>query len=192
MTGTTGAWHGRSGLQVVGASPDGEAPDREAGVDGHGGHGGHGGSAGGAGGAAAAAGGRLLTRRRHPRPAPRRGRNALRAGSGPRGHGGRRAERTPRVLLTIPEAAARYGLAESNLYRWLASQGLPGAARLGGRWYLRTAAFERWLAGEAVEATAARDGTNTDGPELVGGGGAAHPPRSTSRPSRPRGRAPPR
>jgi len=183
MTGTTGAWHGRSRLQVVGASPDGEAPDREVGVDGHGRS---------AGGAAAAAGGRLLTRRRHPRPAPRRGRNALRAGSGPRGHGGRRAERTPRVLLTIPEAAARYGLAESNLYRWLASQGLPGAARLGGRWYLRTAAFERWLAGEAVEATAARDGTHTDGPELVGGaGGAAHPPRSTARPSRLRGRAPP-
>ena len=109
-----------------------------------------------------------------------------------RGHPGAGGGRGAPVLLTIPEAAARYGLAESNLYRWLASQGLPGAARLGGRWYLRTAAFERWLAGEAVETPTVVDVADTD-VELAlgasGGGGRAHPPPSRS--SRPRGRLPP-
>jgi predicted DNA-binding transcriptional regulator AlpA len=103
------------------------------------------------------------------------------------------------VLLTIPEAAARYGLAESNLYRWLACQGLPGAARLGGRWYLRTAAFERWLAGEAVETPTSSVDTAADSLETLGisasGRGVAHGPPAArpppARSSRPRGRLPP-
>src|SRR5262249_53257425 len=49
------------------------------------------------------------------------------------------------VLLTIPKLAEEYQIAESLLYRWAWAGELAGAVKLGGRWYVRRPAFERWL-----------------------------------------------
>ena len=81
--------------------------------------------------------------------------------TGPRARGGPAAATRParRVLLTIPQVAREFGIAESILYRWAAAGELAGASRQLGRWYVKRVPFERWLTGgEAPRADRARDG----------------------------------
>jgi excisionase family DNA binding protein len=57
----------------------------------------------------------------------------------------------------LTEAAKLAGKGKSWAYRLAALGELPGAVRLGGRWYVKTQAFELWLEtldGEGTEAAA--------------------------------------
>ncbi len=52
-----------------------------------------------------------------------------------------------RPLISVAEAAALVGVSEATGYRWVAAGELPGAVRVGGRWYVRRLVIETWLAG---------------------------------------------
>ena len=56
----------------------------------------------------------------------------------------------PQPPLLGPNAACKLaGISHSTGYRWLNAGCFPGAVRLaGGRWMIRRAMLERWLAGE--------------------------------------------
>ena len=62
-------------------------------------------------------------------------------------------QRTPslgliaRPLLSVRQAGELPGITESTAYRCLNAGELPGAVRVGGRWYVRRAVLERWIAG---------------------------------------------
>jgi excisionase family DNA binding protein len=57
-----------------------------------------------------------------------------------------------RPLISIREAAAQIGVTESTGYRWLARGELPGAVRVGGRWYVRQRVLANWLDGTSLPA----------------------------------------
>lgn len=56
----------------------------------------------------------------------------------------------PRPLINVRDAAALVGVTESTGYRWLKRGELPGAVRVGGRWYVRGAVVLAWLKGANV------------------------------------------
>lgn len=51
----------------------------------------------------------------------------------------------PAELVPIEEACRRLSVGESTLYRALKASQVPGGRRLGGRWIIARAVFERWL-----------------------------------------------
>ena len=53
-----------------------------------------------------------------------------------------------RPLLSVARAAELLGVTESTAYRWLRQGDLPGAVRVGGRWYVRRRVLEAWMYGE--------------------------------------------
>lgn len=61
-----------------------------------------------------------------------------------------RVEAIDDALLTIPQLRARYGGSPMTWYRRARAGELPGAVRLGNRWYVRRLVLEAWLAGEDV------------------------------------------
>ena len=56
----------------------------------------------------------------------------------------------PKPLLTIAEAAECWGRSRSATYESARRGELPGLATLNGRYYVRWAVFEAWLAGVPV------------------------------------------
>ena len=51
-------------------------------------------------------------------------------------------------LLSITRAAKRIGVATRTAYQWAHSGELPGLVRINGRFYVKSATLERFLAGE--------------------------------------------
>jgi excisionase family DNA binding protein len=54
---------------------------------------------------------------------------------------------TARPLISPTEAAAVLGMSRSAVHGWLRRGVLPGAFRIGSRWYLKRRELEVWLAG---------------------------------------------
>lgn len=57
-----------------------------------------------------------------------------------------------RPIISVRQAAEILGVTEGTAYRWLDRGELPGAVRVGGRWYVRRAALERWCNAEEGDA----------------------------------------
>jgi excisionase family DNA binding protein len=53
-----------------------------------------------------------------------------------------------RPLLTVGAAAELLGISRTVAYSWARSGDLPGAVQIGGRWHVRRAVLEAWLAGQ--------------------------------------------
>ena len=55
----------------------------------------------------------------------------------------------PLEVMTIREAARRLDMSRTTLYAAIRDDitSVPGAARIGGRVFIRRAPFERWMAG---------------------------------------------
>lgn len=53
-------------------------------------------------------------------------------------------------VISIAEAARRLDMSRTTLYAAIRNDiaSVPGAARIGGRVFIRRAPFERWLAGD--------------------------------------------
>lgn len=58
--------------------------------------------------------------------------------------------KTPPELMPFDEVCGRLGIGESTLYRGLKAGNVPGGRRLGNRWIIARAVFERWLV-EGIE-----------------------------------------
>lgn len=56
-------------------------------------------------------------------------------------------ERRPKPLLSVNAAADLWGRSRSATYQSARRGELPGLVRLNGRYYVRRAMFEAWLAG---------------------------------------------
>jgi len=66
-----------------------------------------------------------------------------------------RNNRPQRPLISVAEAAELAGVSEATGYRWLALGELPGAVRVGNRWYVRRHVLDAWLDGDSARAAPA-------------------------------------
>ena len=62
-----------------------------------------------------------------------------------------------RPIMTPREFGAEFFLSTSTVHEWLQRDAVPGAFRIGRRWYIRRAAVAAWLTGneKAAESPAA-------------------------------------
>jgi predicted DNA-binding transcriptional regulator AlpA len=51
------------------------------------------------------------------------------------------------ALIPLSESNYRIGISRNTAYAWIAAEQYPGAVRRNGRWYVRVAVLESWLAG---------------------------------------------
>lgn len=54
---------------------------------------------------------------------------------------------TLKPLISVNQAAQVAGIGRSQAYVWAHLGELPGCVQVGGRYYVRTAALQRWLDG---------------------------------------------
>jgi len=72
------------------------------------------------------------------------------------------AEPRPKPLLTIRECATLLGVCTTTAYAFARRGELPGLVRLNGRYYVRRAVFEGWLAGVGEMRATPADGDLAD------------------------------
>ena len=61
------------------------------------------------------------------------------------------AEKQPKALGSISQAASLAGITRSVAYRWARLGCLPGAVNVAGRWYVRLRILTAWLEGTGEE-----------------------------------------
>ena len=59
-------------------------------------------------------------------------------------------QKRAKPLMPVSEAGHELGIGTTTAYEWLRRGELPGAVRLGGRWYVRRVVLEAFLAGADV------------------------------------------